>query len=69
MSAAPEAFEWLRRQAYAHARTCGDERRQYDQLRGWCIARLTDWLSQHPEASQMPEAQLHATAAGVARYV
>lgn len=69
MSVAPEAFEWLRRQAYAHARTCGDERRQYDQLRGWCIARLTDWLSRHPEGSEMPDAQLHVTAAGVARYV
>lgn len=69
MSIAPEAFDWLRRQAYAHARTCGDEQRQYDELRGWCVERLKLWLSRHPEGHAMPEAQLHATAAGIARYV
>lgn len=69
MSIAPEAFEWLRHETYAHARTCGDAARQFEPLRAWCAARLATWVSSHPERAEMPTGQLQATAAGVARYV
>jgi len=69
MSINQEAFEWLRKRTYAHARTCGEAGREVNTLQAWCIQQLQAWLARHPEGDEMSASQVVATSRSVARYV
>jgi hypothetical protein len=65
----PEAFKWLRKRTYTHARTCGDTGREERTLEAWCTQQLQAWLAKHPEGDEMLPSHVAATARSVAQYV
>ncbi len=69
MSLNPEAFQWLRKRTYAHARTCGEAGREEKILEAWCTQQLQAWLAKQPEGDEMLPSHVASTARSVARYV
>ncbi|WP_162820311.1 hypothetical protein [Microvirga calopogonii] len=69
MSINLEAFEWLRKRTYAHARTCGESGREKNALEAWCNQQLQAWLAKHPEREEIEPSHVAATARSVAQYV
>ncbi|MBB3998404.1 hypothetical protein [Aureimonas pseudogalii] len=69
MSIAPEAFEWLRAQAYERWGRMPKAERQAGEIAAWGASALTHWREGRPDGGDLSDAQLGRTANDVARYM
>ncbi|WP_062223279.1 hypothetical protein [Aureimonas sp. D3] len=69
MSIAPEAFAWLRRQAYERWGRVPKAERRADDIAAWGEAELRGWRERRADGDELSDAQLWTTASGVARFM
>ncbi|WP_427024873.1 hypothetical protein ACP4J4_02730 [Aureimonas ureilytica] len=69
MSVTPEAFAWLRRQAYERWGRVPKAERRADDIAAWGEAELRGWRERRADGDELSDAQLRTTASGVARFM